>query len=167
MSQAYDAKVLRSNETSLTLEELRLLYSNLEVGDNTVQDLRKLTNIGDKLEAALGDYYQRVDAAILESRRFARGPNANLETINNALNLIISQLDESLGQEFAPDVILTLPEWQWIMDRWKANSKFVGRKDIRVKLLRIDDAVTQAKGVRFTGHSMLIEDEPERLASGG
>lgn len=165
-SKFNDARVLRSDETSLKLEELRMLYNNLESGEHDSASLRKLTSVGNKLEEALGDYYQKIDAAILEARRAVR-EGANAGITEAAVNLIINQLDaaQDQGQSLAPDIILQLNEWQWVMDRFRANKSFTGIKEIRIKWLRIEDAIVNAKGIKFMGSSKRawVEGEPEPM----
>lgn len=169
MSIFKDAKVLRSDETTLVLEELRILYNNLESGEHDSASLKKLTTVGDKLETAMGMYYQQCDAAILRVRAAVRS-GADAQTAESAVILVLSTLDADQGQELAADVILTMNEWQWMMERWKDNKRFTGVKEIRLKLLRIEDAIVNAKGVKFINRgkhdsAAWIEGEPEPMYS--
>lgn len=157
MGQAFDdARLLRSRDTTLTQEEVRLLYGNLETGSNNIQDLRKLNSIGDKIEAALGDYYTKIDAAVLQGKAAVRA-GADPQQAEKALAMVLNQLDSTQGQEPCADIMLSLNEWQWAMDKWKANTNFVGLKEIRTKLLRVNDALTNALGVKFEDGQAVIE----------
>lgn len=157
-----DAKVLRSDETTLTQEELRILYSALESGENDIADLKKLTSVGNKIEASLGEYYTKVEAAIMAARSSVRS-GVDPQKADAAVNLIVAGLDAQYGQALSEDVLLTTNEWQWLSDRWSKNNKFIGSKDIRIKILRIDEAVTNAKGVAFVGKNkaVWVQGEPE------
>lgn len=155
-----DAKVLRSNETTLVLQEIRILYANLESGDNDIQDLKKLTTIGTKLEECMGEYYEKIDGATTQARINVRS-GADPNTTEQVLNLVIAQLDAMYGEGLADDVILTMSEWQWMRDRWKRNNKLIGQKEIRLKILRIDEALENAKGVQFVNKAAWVQGEPE------
>jgi hypothetical protein len=162
-SKFNDGRVIRSNETTLTLVEIRMLMANLESGENDVNDLRKLTSIANKIEEVLGEYGQRVEANLIDARKKLRESSNNPEfanIVNAAVSAAIENLDETLGAELAPDIILSMTEWQWALDRWRRNSKFVGIKQIREKLLRIDDALANAKGIRLIGKSVWVKGEP-------
>lgn len=155
-----DARVLRSIETTLRLEEVKLLYSNLESGKHDAQDLQKLTSIGEKLEEAMGAYYKQAEAVITQARINVLTTSVDPNATQQAVNIVLNQLDMTQGQSDASDIILTLPEWQWIMDRWRKNVDFSGIKEIRLKILRIQDAVENARGVRFIGSHVWIQGEP-------
>lgn len=162
-----DARVLRSDDTTLTLSELRLLQGNLEAKENSIRDLRNLTELDIKLEEALGEYGQRVEAAIAAARRNARqNPDPELVAkIDGALNLLLANLDDTAGAELAPDVILKPSLLDWMRERFEAGTKFAGTKEIRLKLLRIADVLSNSKGVKFVGKDKRawIEGEPEPM----
>lgn len=155
-----DARVLRSDATILNLEEVRLLYANLEVGGNTPDDLETLQSIGDKLEAALGEYYTKVQSAMTKAQEAVMGgaPEAMAQT---AVNILIIQLDHEFGQAATDDIVVTMDEWKWMKERWTKNTALAGNKVIRAKLLRINEVVKNAKGVKFVGKRIWIRGEPE------
>lgn len=155
-----DARVLRSLETTLTLEEVRMLYSNLESGKHDAQDLQKLTGIGEKLEEAMGAYYKQAEAVITQARINVLTTSADPNATQQAVNMVLNQLDMQQGHAEAPDIILTMPEWQWVMDRWRKNVEFSGIKEIRIKTLRLQDVIENARGVRFIGSHAWIQGEP-------
>lgn len=165
-----DARVLRSEDITLTLAELRLLQGNLESKENTVKDLRNLTELGNKIDEALGEYGERCDAAIAAARRHAR-ENIDPESvakIDAALNLTLAHLDDTLGAEYAGDVLLKPHLAEWARDRFEQGTKFTGNKEIRTKLLRIVDVLSNTKGVKFVGKPARawVQGEPTPIGSG-
>lgn len=168
MSESFsDAKVIRSDETILTLQELRLLLSNLESGENTPRDLTTLTSISTKIDDALGEYGEKYYASISAARRKTRELTSqdSLQDIDRALGLIIARLDDELGNDPAPDILFKISEWDWMKDRWEGNKKLSGDREMRVKLIRIYDALVNAKGVRFVGKNKIawVKGEPEPI----
>lgn len=155
-----DARVLRSEATILSLEEVRLLYGNLEAGGNSPADLETLQSIGTKLEAALGDYYRQAEAAMSKAQEAVLGgaPEATAQAV---VNLLVAQLDRELGQGSTDDIVITMDEWKWMKERWTKNTALAGNKAIRSKLLRINEVVKNAKGVKFVGKRIWIRGEPE------
>lgn len=151
-SEFNDARVLRSDETTLLLEEMRILYRNISAGESNMDDVKHLNRIWPKLEDAMGDFYVKVELAMGECKR-AIVAGTSEAMANSVLNLLLNKLDASPeGQELCPDVILPMLEWQWIMDRWRKNSKFANvDREAVTKLLRIEDVITNAKGVKFIG----------------
>lgn len=162
-----DARVLRSDENILTLCELRLLLTNLESGDHTTKDLLTLAEISSKIDDALGDYGERCYAAIMTARRKSRELNTPeaLGMIDQALGITLSKLDDEFGEELAPDIMFKISEWEWMKDRWTSNKRLRGDREIRHKLIRINDALTNAKGVKFVGKDKLawVKGEPEPI----
>lgn len=163
MSQASkfkDGRVLRSENTRLCVSELRMLYDVLESGANSIDDVQRLTDIGHKIEPALGEYYTRLYASRMASRAAIR-EGASEEHASLSLNIITDRLDEEYGENGADDVILTMVEWEWIIDRWKSSKQFVGVREVRERILRINDAVRNALGVKFVNRQAWVEGEPE------
>jgi hypothetical protein len=162
-----DGRLLRSDDTILALEEVRMLLANLESGSHTESDLEMLQSVSTKLEGALGEYYTRVEAATTKSRQSVL-EGTDPGTAQMAMNIVINQLDMQFGQPSSPDIIINMDEWKWIKDRWKINANFSGSKVVRTKLLRISNVIREAKGVKFVGASVWVkgEDAP-RLHSNG
>lgn len=163
MSQASkfkDGKVLRSENTRLCVSELRMLYDVLESGANTIDDVQRLTDIGHKIEPALGEYYSKLYAARLASRAAIR-EGASEEHTSLSLGIISDRLDIEYGEEPVEDVVLTMVEWEWTADRWKNSKQFVGMREMRDRILRINDVVRHALGVKFINKQAWIENEPE------
>jgi hypothetical protein len=161
-SKFKDGKVLRSQENTLSLLDLRTLYQTLESGENSLDDVQRLADIGHKIEPVLGEYYERLYAAMLAARASVR-QGADQDQANMALGIVSDKLDEEFDAEEAqvPDVFLTMNEWEWIADRWRGSKKFVGVREARERILRINDVVKNALGVKYINDRMWLENEPE------
>lgn len=161
-----DAKVLRCDDVTLFLSEIRMLAKNMELGEHSVKDLRTLTSIGDKLDEALGELGAELDSAQKHLNEVIQDLGGDSIEARDA-NKVFIKAAKRLDNEIAPDVILTLAEADWIRERWDKNTKLVGEKETRAKILRIDDVVHNMKGVRFVGAAKAawIEGEPEPMVS--
>lgn len=164
-SKFKDGKVLRSENTKLTLLELRMLYQVMEEGANTVDDVQRLTDIGHKIEPALGEYYERIYAAQLASRTQVR-EGASAEHATLAMNIIMDKLDSQYGNDPADDILLTNNEWEWMADRWRNNKQFSGSREAREHILRITDVVRNALGVKYVNKQAWVENDPEPTSAG-
>lgn len=168
MSESFnDARIIRSDEVTLTLQELRLLLSNLESSDNTTRDLVTLTAVSTKIDEALGSYGDKYYAAVSAARRKSRELDSqeSLLAIDRALGIIIARLDEEFGDISAPDILFKSHELDWMKDRWESNKRLSGDREMRVKLMRIHDALVNSKGVKFVGKNKVawVKGEPEPI----
>lgn len=163
-SKFNDARVLRSDETSLLKDELHVLMNNITQGDNDFDDLRKLESIWTKFNNASSGYIEQAD----EVRDVFDTALRTYDSQSPELRLAgkaIYDFAMSAGQEQFDDVILRMSEYEFIKTRWTKNTKLIASTDMRKKLLRIYDAVVNAKGVRFMGAAKQawVEGEPEPL----
>ena len=163
-----DARVLRSDDTTLNIKQLGMLIANLETGEHNLADLRKLQAIDNKIAASLGDYGSGLDRLTDASQDAARQHGIESTEFREAANAVNDYVNLH-GAELASDVIITTGEWDWIKTRWNANSKLVGTRNVRADILAIDDAVSNAKGVKLVSHgdrkSVWVQGEPEPMPS--
>lgn len=145
-----DAKLLATYSACLTREEVRILYGILESGAHTPDSLDLLTSVGLKLEDALGDYYKQVEK-LTEAARSSVLAGVSPGTAQQAVDVLIAQIDASLGQEECCDIIVTNQEHEWMLSRWRASANLAGAKSIRYKLLRIKAVLERPRGVKFQG----------------
>ena len=158
MSGFNDGKVLRSNETTLRLYELRELYRLLQQGENDFTDLEMLRDIGKKLKATMGSYYDQSQNLLMQARLKVSngipGPLADLE-----YSVKQEALDDEQGTEFASDVPLKMAEYNWILNRIK-DKKFSGEEKAAERALNILDAIRNAKGFQYVQGKIWVKDEP-------
>lgn len=171
MSQASkfkDGKVLRAADyPRLSLLDLRTLYQTIETGENSLDDVQRLADIGHKIEPHLGEYYEKIYAATLATRAAMR-QGTDAESANMALGIVVEKLDEEYEADDTEiaDLILTTNEWEWIMDRWRGSKKFVGIREARERILRITNVLKNALGVKYVNKVAWVEGEPEPGSSG-
>lgn len=159
-----DARVLRTDETTLSKKRVRMLLDNLETGDHTLGDLRKLDGIASKMAEALGDYNIEYDRLTSEVNAAVREHGMDSMEFRQA-SLELGNLATEAGAELIFDVLVTPSEWDWIKERWQANTKLSGYKAIRADVLAIDDVVMHAKGVKLVGSEKRawVQGEPEPM----
>lgn len=166
MPQFNDGRVLRSDNTTLLLCEVRELYKLLQQGDNDIHDIEKLRDIGKKIRGVLGTYYDNADNLLMEARAKMRSgipaPLVDLE-----YNLKIEELDQIEGQDLAADVLLKMAEYNWILNRLKDRKGYSGDDRAIERALRIHDAVTNAKPFQYVGNDVWVKGEPEPSAGNG
>lgn len=157
-SKFNDGRVLRSDSVTLTKKELRIFYTTIEQSSNTGDDLEKLDAIAGKIEEVLGEYYELVEAEQTKARNqvIAGTPEP---LVNVHMNLKIQELDNNMGIELAEDIILQMEEWFWLKERFNNRTDFVGTKEARKIILRIKDALNNAKGIRFVGKQIWVRGE--------
>jgi hypothetical protein len=158
--QFNDGRVLRSDDTTLKFCEVKELYMLLKQGDNDIHDLEKLRDIGVKIRAALGSFYDRCEQLRLEARAAMRdGVPPEIADLN--YNLKVEALDNSEGAEFVSDIRLKVSEWMWIKDRIKDRKNYSGQDEAVERMLRIHDVVENAKGYQDLSDGQIwVRGEP-------
>lgn len=159
-----DGKVIRSDDTTLTCEELYMLKKNLSLGEHDMASLRKLQKVSDKIEEAIEPHADAIDHLTKNVQDMLNTEGVNSTEFREANNALIAANKEA-SASIGGDVILTMTEYDWLKERWKANKNFVGNDEVRAKLFHIDDAVLEAKGVKFVGSSkkVWVEGEPQPM----
>lgn len=158
--QFSDGKVLRSEDVSLTLREVRELFTMLKQGDNDIDDIEKISSIGKKIRAALGEYYEHADQLGIQSRGKLRG-GMHPQMVDLEYNLALETLDESEGGEYVADIPLLMSEWQWAKDRLKDRNNYSGDDRAVERVLRIRDAVENAKNYQKFYDTIWVKGEPQ------
>lgn len=162
--QFSDGKVLRSDNVTLIMREVRELYMMIKSGNNDIDDVEKISSIGAKVRRALGEYYEHADQLSVQTRSKLRG-GAHPQMVEMEFNLAIETLDETEGTDYVADIPLTIAEWQWIKDRMKDRRDYSGDDRAVERVLRIRDAVNEAKPFqKYIGDQIWVKGEPQPLA---
>lgn len=156
-----DGRILRSDETSLTLADVRELYFLLKQGDNDIHDLEMLRDIRIKVKRALGRYYDDAEALMMTARLHMRNgmpaPIADLD-----YNLALEKLNDEAGNDYVEDIPLKMAEYNWILARLKDRKNYSASDDRSAdRILRIHDAVTNAKEFEYRNGAICVRGEPE------
>lgn len=149
-----DARVLRSDDTVLSVKQLRMLVANLETGEHNLGDLAKLQDIDDKITEILGEYSEELDRLTDASNDAFRTYGQDSMEFREAA-IALSNYITDYGGAKAQDVIITTSEWDWIKTRWAGNTKLVGTRNVRGDILAVNDVVRHAKGVKFVSNGTL------------
>lgn len=159
-----DARVLRTDDTTLSKKQVKMLLDNLESGDHTMADLRKLNSIASKMEEALADYATEFDNLTTDINQALREHGSDSQEFRQP-SAALNKLALTEGANLVDDILITPPEWDWIKERWKLNSKLSGFKQVRMDILAIDDVVEHAKGVKLVGNEKRawVQGEPEPI----
>jgi hypothetical protein len=161
-----DGRILRSDETTLTLAEVREFYALLKQGENDIHDLEMLRDIRIKIRGVLGEYYDRAEALMMQARLHVRnGMPGQIADLDYAL--AIEKLDSEEGSDYCADIPLKMAEYNWILARLKDRKNYSGDDRMADRILRIHDAVTNAKEFERRGGNIAVKGEPEPISGNG
>lgn len=142
---------------TLTKQELHTVVVNVggKPGGNDLDDLRKLREGREALKEFCRDYVDRLDEIAASVREAAEDADDAGEltperdaAINRQAQRAVRVANETLGAE-SVDVRIEDAVHQSVKDRWKALSGWKGDEETQDRILRITDALDQAKAVRF------------------
>ena len=140
-------------QIKLSKHALRIFTMQLEQkGEGfNIGDLRKLDKVLTVLEVPLSEYNSKIEHEIKETRRAIKEAPTMVDSLNQALNDKLDQLQESEGKD---QVTVTLEDdpYAFVLDLWTNTKGFLGKKEVRKVVIELDDALNNAK---------MVEDSPK------